>query len=867
VDERAVDRTPDTGQQANALSAHAASEMLGVNERTIRRAIARGELLAVKRGGIYRIDPADLRHYQARHRFHVQPPSTAHLNRPQLLPFPSRGYVGAAALPHPRTSLIGRESEVAVVADLLRRDDVRLITLVGPGGVGKTRLAVQVADQERAHFPEGVWFVALAPLRDPALVATTIVRTLGVVERTDRSVVKTLLAIIGDRRLLMVLDNFEHLLDAGKLVAELLTACPNLVVLVTSRARLNLSGEHEYPIPPLALPQPETWEVGSSRSVETIGNMAAIRLFVERAEAVNPTFRVTSENVTDVAELCERVDGLPLAIELAAAQTRLFAPSALLARMERRLPLLTGGPRDQPERLQTMANAIAWSHDLLSEQEQVLFRRLAVFVGGCTLEAAQVVAGDGEADVLDGIITLVDHQLLGLTNQPNGEPRFAMLETIREFGLERLEASGETEATLDAHAAYFGALDDQLEPHHIEPGEHFDDRLLTIEAELPNLRAALGRMAETGDAEGVLRLAGAASIIWHHRGYLREGREWLEWALNHIVEGSSSARARALLGLGLILWTQGDAESAEPPTCAGRAIAEEIDDKELIALSVHLLCMNEVARGQWNRAKPLMEEALVQWRQLGFLSDEGMALNILGRIANGLGDTETATFHIEKALAIFREVDHASGAAMALTNLGTLASDHGDEFHAGLAYREALELYASIGERWSIVRAIAGLADLAVTHGQQDVVASLLGAIDSHQQVTGFEINTPYRKHYDNAVTSARAALGEKRFAELHAAGWSLPLQDAVEITLNLSLPDEPIGDFGPAKSKAAGALTARERDVLRLLVEGRSNTEIAAALFVSVGTVKTHVSNILAKLGTPTRAAAATHAVRHGLV
>jgi excisionase family DNA binding protein len=412
MDERAVDRTPDTGQdtEAGSLSAIKAADLLGVNERTIRRAIARGELPAHKRSGVYRIAPTDLEHFQARRRFHVQPTPTTHRDRPRLLSFPPRDHAAGAAIPHPHSPLIGREHEIAAVTELLRRDGVRLVTLVGPGGVGKTRLVLDVAEQEAVNFPEGVWFVALAPLRDPMLVATTIVRTLGVVERADQSVVETLLAIIGSRRLLLVLDNFEHLLTAGRLVAELLTVCPNLVVLVTSRARLNLSGEYELPVPPLALPQPETHGDGLSLSVETIGHAAAVRLFVERAEAVNPAVQLTSENAPAVAALCERVDGLPLAIELAAAQTRLFTPTALLARMGHRLPLLIGGPRDHPARLQTIASAIAWSHDLLSENEQVLFRRLAVFVGGFTLDAAESVAGNDEVDVLDSITALVDHQ-------------------------------------------------------------------------------------------------------------------------------------------------------------------------------------------------------------------------------------------------------------------------------------------------------------------------------------------------------------------------------------------------------------------------------------------------------------------------
>ncbi len=374
MDKRAADRTPDTGQAADSagtLSAREAAAILGVHERTVRRAITRGELPAVKRGGVFQIAREDLRRYRVPTRI-TAAPVARRPEPPRLLPFPVRDENTDHTFPLPLTPVIGRDEDIAAIGELLQTAGKRLVTLTGAGGVGKSRLAIQAVAEFGAAFPEGVWFVPLAPIRDSALLGTAIVRTMGVVEQYDRPEVQILRSVIRDRRLLLVLDNLEHLLEETPLIAELLSACPNLAVLATSRIRLNLSGEHEHHVLPLALPvhspnmTPSPW-------AETVGNAAAVQLFVARAQAVDPNFQLTGENASAVAAIAAAVDGLPLAIELVAAQTRLFPPAALLARMGRRLPLLTGGPRDLPKRHQTMADAIAWSHDLLSADEQVFF--------------------------------------------------------------------------------------------------------------------------------------------------------------------------------------------------------------------------------------------------------------------------------------------------------------------------------------------------------------------------------------------------------------------------------------------------------------------------------------------------------------
>jgi predicted ATPase len=571
-------------------------------------------------------------------------------------------------LPVPLTSFLAREREIADVSALVRRDDVRLLTLTGPGGVGKTRLAIAVASEVVADFADGVAFVGLAPVREPDLVAATIAQALGVGEGGDRSVQTALLAALGRAELLLVLDNFEHLVDAAPLVSELLSACPRLTVLATSRSGLRVSGEREYPVLPLSLPD------GDAPPAGHVADAPAVRLFVERAETVNPSFALTDDNAAAIAAICMRLDGLPLALELAAARSKVLPPALLLPRLARRLPLLVGGPRDVPARLRTMSDAIAWSYDLLTADDQMLFRRLAVFVGGFTLDAAEVVcrgieeaAEDPDAPaartpgcsttasfVLDGIASLVNKSLLQVSSGRESRQRLGMLETIREFAWERLEAAGEEQRARAAHAAYFAGFDERLDPNHVAPGERVDDRLWRIEAEYANLRAALAHMAGAGDAEGVLRMAGALAIYWHLRGNLAEGRRWLEWALAHTVDTPSAPRARALAGLSLILWSQGHHEPAGPLAADARTIAEAIAHAELAALSVHIVGLIAIAQRQWDRAELSMAEALGLWRDVGLPSDAAWALRALSHIAYETGDAASCARHAEEALAIFR---------------------------------------------------------------------------------------------------------------------------------------------------------------------------------------------------------------------
>src|SRR5215204_4347146 len=642
---------------------------------------------------------------------------------------PSPGYLRIASAPVSLTPLIGRERELALALGLLRRSDVRFLTLTGPGGIGKTTLALALAAAIGADFADGVIFAPLAAITDPELVPTTVARAAGVAEAGDTLGQDSLAAVLRQTETLLVLDNFEHVLLAAPLVSDLMALCPRLKVLVTSRVLLRVTGEHALPVPPLTLP-----EVGGHVPIDVLMRSEAVQLFAQRGKAVSPSFAVSEGNAPLMVDICQRLDGVPLAIELAAARVTHLSLPTLRERLERRLPLLTGGRRDRPLRLQTMRDAIAWSHDLLSPAEQILFRRLAVFVDGCTLEAAEAIGGEGAdavslpPSVLDVIAALVEASLLRSETGLDGIVRYRMLETIREFAEERLVASSEAEDVRKRHADFFIAFAERYELAGLLPD---GDRVLTLlEAENANLRAALAWLQET-DTAALLRLAAALGRFWTGRGYSHENRDWLEGALAD--DGAAATdRAKALVALGVIQIYQGANREAETRLIEGLAGCRALGDALHAVLALIGLSGLAIMQDNLDRGAALLEEAVTA---AGAVADRRLAGILLGRISINLavapraqGQYALAAAHLEEALRLEREAGYTDGMILALGDLGNLARDQADYARAMAFYREALELGGNNPGTRVVTEVIEAAAITAAAVGQAERAARLLGA-------------------------------------------------------------------------------------------------------------------------------------------
>jgi predicted ATPase len=727
-------------------------------------------------------------------------------------------------LPAQRTPFVGRDREVAAVKELLLRQDVHLVTLTGPGGIGKTRLGLQVAEKLADHFASGVYYVPLAPVNDPKLIAAAIAQTLGVRETGGQSALESLKAYLRhspQMPILILLDNFEHLVAEAPLVAELLTCSARLKLLVTSRAPLHVYGEQEYSVPPLALPDSK-----AVSAIETLTRFPAVALFIQRAQAVKPDFEVNQDNAAAVASICARLEGLPLAIELAAARIKLLSPSAMQARLEKRLQLLTGGARDLPIRQQTLRGAIDWSYGLLSPAEQMLFRRLSVFVSGFTLEAAEAVCNakrDLELDVFDGTASLVDKSLLQQVEGPEGESRFVMLDTISEFGLECLSASGEAALTKRAHAAYYLVL---AEEGAATGGAAMQKQWLDLfETEHDNFRAALDCLTETANAEWGLRLGAALLDFWESREYLAEGRNRLAKLLKLGGAGvPPNVRARSLIAACALARTQGDYDSAYALAGESLKVARNSDDKWSIATSLNALAIAARDQGKIMESHSLLEESLRVWRELGDRTAVARALSNLANIAKLQGDYALARSLYEECLSIFQALDDRTGMAWSLNHQGDVACSQRDPAGARALYEKSLAIFRELGDRWGIAGSLADLGNLARDQtdyaeaqsfyresirifqelGHKRGVARLLecfacsaaadskperslrmaGAAAALRQVLGAPLPPAEQAQVEKSLAAARGELTNTAASAAWLEGWGMPVEKAVAYAL-----------------------------------------------------------------------------------
>jgi predicted ATPase/DNA-binding XRE family transcriptional regulator len=690
-------------------------------------------------------------------------------------------------LPHPPTPIVGRLKETAAATGLLLDPDLRLLTLTGLGGVGKTRLALEVAHRMADVLRDGAVFVDLAPVRDPTLLLSAIAQALAVAPSPETPLRQQVIDSLHDKHLLLVLDNFEQLVEAAVVVADLLAACPKLKVLATSREPLHLRAEREYPVGPLATP-----DLHALPQLNDLARVPAVDLLVRRAEAVDHEFALTDANARAVAEIAIRLDGLPLAIELAATRLRVLTPAALLDRLERRLPLLTGGARDLPARQQAIRVTLDWSHDLLSQPEQILFRRLSVFAGGLTVEAAEHVAaplisgqpvpGPSPIQTLDLLAGLVEKSLLRAVANGGDERRFGMLETIREYGLERLEAAGEEREVRRRHQVWCLELAERAEPQLI--GSEQNRWFARLGTEHDNLRAAMRWTIAEGDVEGAMRFGGALYRFWATLGHYDEGRSWLDQALALDGDARTVHRGNALIGLGVMAYFQGKYGLATAAWDEALAMFRELRHTAGVAYCYGNLGLVADAEGDYTRATASYETALALFRQLNDRTYISFMLHNLGLIAYFQEAFDRADSLLGEALAVARELGIENSVVMALGNLALVALARGNVDRAASLQREALTRGRHLSNRPWLARGIEHFALIAAATGEAARAARLFGAAGAVRERFGAAIALHDQEMNERYMAMARRTIGDDAFAAAWATGAAMTLDEAVTYAL-----------------------------------------------------------------------------------